>query len=152
MTTRYFEDLEVGSRSAIGEYALDADEIMAFARQWDPLPFHVDQIAARESIFGGLTASSVHIFAICTALFHRDPDPIAVLAMLGKDEMRFPNPAREGDRLTYHTECIEKRESKSRPDRGIVLVRDTVTNQDGEPVLTQVVTLMVARRPAPHRR
>ena len=68
--------------------------------------------------------------------------------MLGKDEMRFPNPVRPGDRLTYHTECVEKRVSRSRPDRGIVRVRDRLVNQRGEAVLEQQVTLLVPRGPA----
>ena len=147
MATLYFDDLQIGYRSRVGEYTLERDEIVDFASRWDPYPFHTDEDAARASIFGGLTASSVHLFAICTALFHRDPNPIAVLAMLGKDEMRFPNPARVGDRLSYETECIELRPSRSRPDRGIACLRDTLSNQDGEPVLTQTVTLMVSRRP-----
>ena len=66
--------------------------------------------------------------------------------MLGKDEIRFPNPARPGDRLSYTTECIEARASRSKPDRGVVTLRDALNNQDGEPILTQCVSLMVARR------
>ena len=141
-----FDELEVGYTSSVGTYTLERAEIIEFAKRWDPYPFHIDEEAADRSLFGGLTASSCHIFAICTALFHRDPNPIDVLAMLGKDEIRFPHPARVGDRLTYHTECIAKRASRSRPDRGIVTVRDSLTNQAEQTVLLQKVTLMVARR------
>jgi acyl dehydratase len=146
--TIYYEDLEGGYRTSVGPYELARQEIVEFARRWDPYPFHTDEQAAADSVFGGLTASSCHLFAITTLLFHRDPDPIAVLAMLGKDEIRFPNPARPGDRLRYETECVEARVSRSRPDRGLVTLADRLTNQDGETILSQRVSLMVARRPA----
>ncbi|MGH0028273.1 MAG: MaoC/PaaZ C-terminal domain-containing protein [Myxococcota bacterium] len=144
----WFEDLEAGYTTRIGPYRLERDEIVEFARHWDPYPFHTDEQAAADSVFGGLTASSCHLFAITTLLFHRDPDPIAVLAMLGKDEIRFPNPARPGDELTYRTECVEARASRSKPDRGLVTLADRLTNQRDETILSQRVTLMVARRPA----
>ena len=147
MPLHYLDDVEVGYRSSVGGYELTAEEIVEFAGRWDPFPFHTDERAAKASVFGGLTASSCHIFAICTRLWHDDPNRIEVLAMLGKDEMRFPNPARPGDRLTYETECIEKRVSKSKPDRGVVTVRDRLVNQFGETVLEQKVSLMVPRRP-----
>jgi len=146
MAARWFEDLPVGTRTEIGDYLLSREEIIEFASRWDPYPFHVDEQAARDSVFGGLTASSCHLFAICTLLFHRDPDPIAVLAMLGKEAMRFPNPARPGDRLRYRTECVEARESRSNPERGVVTLADELCNQRGEPILTQRVSLLVARR------
>ena len=148
MRAVYYDDLPVGYESLVGEYSLRADEVVEFARRWDPQPFHVDEAAARDSIYGGLTASSLHLFAICTRLFFDHADRVAVLAMLGKDEVRFPNPARPGDRLVYRTRCIERRESRSSPDRGIVTLADTLQNQRGETVLTQKVTLMVARRRA----
>ena len=143
----YFEDLPVGYQSEVGRYALTAEEIIDVARRWDPQTFHVDAAAAATSIFGGLTASSLHLFAICTRLFFDHADQIAVLAMLGKDEVRFPHPARPGDQLRYVTECIEARASRSKPDRGIVTLADRLSNARDEPVLTQRVQLMVARRP-----
>ena len=151
MRAVYYDDLPVGYESLVGEYSLGADEVIEFARRWDPQPFHVDEAAARDSIYGGLTASSLHLFAICTRLFFDHADPIAVLAMLGKDEVRFPNPARPGDVLVYRTRCVERRESRSRPDRGIVTLADTLSNQKGETVLSQKVTLLVTRRADPER-
>ncbi len=147
--TTWFEDLPVGWRSRVGTWSLGRDEVVSFASRWDPQPFHVDEDAARESLYGGLTASSLHLFAICTRLFFDHEARIAVLAMLGKDAVRFPKPARPGDVLAYDTECIEARPSRSQPDRGIVRLRDTVTNPSGEVVMTQEVTLLVARRPVP---
>lgn len=148
MQRTWFDDLEVGYRALVGRYTIGAEECVEFARRWDPQPFHVDEEAARASIYGGLTASSLHLFAICTRLFFDHPDRIAVLAMLGKDEVRFPNPARPGEELTYHTECVEKRASTSKPDRGVVVLRDVLQDPRGDPVLTQRVTLMVSRRTA----
>ena len=81
------------------------------------------------------------------ALHFDHVDAISVLAMLGKDEIRFPNPARPGDQLRYETECVERRPSRTKPDRGVITLQDTVTNQAGEVVLSQKVTLLVARRP-----
>ena len=92
-------------------------------------------------------ASSAHLFAICTRLFFDHDDRIEVLAMLGKDKLRLPGPARAGTRLTYRTRCIGKRASSSRPNTGIVTLADTVTDSDDRAVLTQEVTLMVARGP-----
>ena len=144
----YFDDLAVGYRSEIGHWELGRDEIIEFAKRWDPQPFHVDERAAQQSLYGGLTASSLHLFAICTRLFFDHADRIAVLAMLGKEAVRFPNPARVGDRLTYTTECIEARASSSRPDRGVIRLRDEVHNQEKILVMTQEVSLLVARCPA----
>ena len=107
----------------------------------------VDQDAARDSVFGGLVASSLHLFAICTRLFFDHEDQIQVIAMLGKDELRLPNPARAGTALTYRTRCIEHRLSSTKPDRGVVVLADEVVDEDGHLVLTQKVSLLVARRP-----
>lgn len=143
---RCFEDIPVGYTSQIGTYDLERDEIIELARRWDPQPFHIDEALASESVFGGLVASSLHLFAICTRLFFDHADAIQTVAMLGKDQIRLPNPARPGDRLTYQTTCIDRRTSARRADVGIVTLQDTLSNQRGEPVLTQQVTLMVARR------
>ena len=143
---RYYEDIPFDRRSVVGTYHLSEAAIIDFARAWDPQPFHTDAEAARASVFGGLVASSAHLFAICTRLFFDHPDPIRVVAMLGKDKLRLPNPARAGATLTYETRCIEKRNSASRADVGIVTLVDTVTDDAGRVVLTQEVSLMVARR------
>ena len=148
MPRTYFDDIEVGYKSEVGRWQLTPAEVIAFARQWDPQPFHIDELAASESIYGGLTASSLHLFAICTRLFFDHEDAIAVLAMMGKDSVRFPGPAYADDGLIYSTECVEKRPSRSKPGRGIVLLRDLVTNASGGEVMTQQVTLLVARRPS----
>ena len=143
---RHYEDIPRDYRSVIGTYVLSEAAIIDFARAWDPQPFHTDPEAARASVFGGLVASSAHLFAICTRLFFDHPDPIRVVAMLGKDKLRLPNPARAGTTLTYETRCVDKRDSASRADVGIVRLADTVTDNAARVVLTQEVSLMVARR------
>ena len=143
----FLEDVPVGYESTIGQWTLSRDEIIDLASQWDPQPFHVDEAAAEKSVFGGLVASSLHLFAICTRLFFDHADRIQILAMLSKDKIRLHNPARVGDTLTYQTECISNTRSSSKPDRGTIVLSDTVTNQNGDTVLTQEVTLLVAARP-----
>ncbi len=144
---RRFDDIPDDYEALIGTWDLTANEIVDFARTWDPQPFHTDIDAAKESPFGGLVASSAHLFAICTRLFFDHEDRIDVLAMLGKDKLRLPGPARAGTTLTYRTRCIGKRASSSRPTTGIVTLADTVTDSTDAAVLTQEVTLMVARDP-----
>ena len=144
---RYFEDLPIGYESKVGSYELSAVEIIELAKRWDPQPFHVDEAAAKNSVFGGLVASSLHLFAICTRLFFDHADQIQTVAMLGKDRIRLPSPARAGSTLTYFTRCIDRRESKGRPEVGIVTLEDELTDEQGNTVLTQQVTLMVARKP-----
>ena len=141
----FFDDIDTEYVSEVGTYTLTAEEIVEFAQRWDPQPFHIDEAIAAKSVFGGLVASSLHLFAICTRLFFDHEDRIQIMAMLGKDAIRIPNPARPGDRLTYTTRCIEARRSESRDDRGIVVLADELRNQSGDVVLSQNVTLMVAR-------
>ena len=144
---RYFDDIPVGYKSHVGSYQLTKEEIIEVASRWDPQPFHIDEEAATASVFGGLVASSVHLFAILTRLFFDHEDRIQTLAMLSKDGIKLPNPARAGDTLRYDTECIAAKET-SNPKRGIITLADTLSNQRGDPVLTQTVTLMVARKPS----
>lgn len=146
MPRRHFEDLTTDEPILVGRYTPSRSEAIELARRWEPQPHHVDEEAAATSIYGGLTLSSLHLFAICTRLFFDMKDPIATLAMLGKDELRLPAPARPDVELCYTTTCIEKRPSASKPARGIVVLADRLEAPDGGPVLTQKVTLLVARR------
>jgi acyl dehydratase len=143
---RYFEDVEVGTRELVGTYTASREEAVDFARTWEPQPYHTDEAAALRSPYAGLTLSSLYLFAICTRLFLRWEPRLAVLGMLGKDEIRLPAPARPGEELAYHTEWLAKRPSTTRPDRGIVTLGDTLSDPRGGVVLSQKVTLMVARR------
>ncbi len=143
---RFFEDIPDDYSSVVGAFQLTEAAAIEFATAWDPQPFHTDPVAAAESVFGGLVASSAHLFAICTRLFADHEDGIQVVAMLGKDKLRLPNPARADTVLTYETRCIGRRESRSREDVGIVTLADTVTDDRGAVVLSQEVTLLIAKR------
>jgi acyl dehydratase len=142
----FFDDIADDYQSVVGTYQLTEQEIVEFARKWDPQPFHIDPTAAADSVFGGLVASSLHLFAICTRLFFDHGDHIQVAAMLGKDKIRLPNPARAGTTLTYQTRVVQRRASRSREDVGIITLADTLTDDNDTPVLTQEVTLLVARK------
>ena len=143
---RYFDDLEVGYQSRVGSWQLTEAEVISFSTTWDPQPFHIDKTFAEQSVFGELVASSLHLFAILTRLFFDHDDKIPVIAMLGKDNIRLPAPARATDLLHYDTTCVRHKASTSKTDRGVIVLADTLSREDGQIVLTQDVTLMVARR------
>lgn len=148
MTDLCFEEIEVGSTSRVGEYAVTEQEVLEFGRRFDPRPFHSDPVAAASSAFGGLVASGCHVFCIRSWLASRlEPKP-ALVAGLGLESMDLPSPVRPGDRLALHVEVLDKRRSSSRPDRGIVRMRNTLVNQRGEPVMTLVAKLLVSCRAA----
>lgn len=156
MATLFFEDVRLGSKVTVGEYTVTEHEVIEFAAQWDPMPYHIDKQVAVASVYKGLTASGCHIMAIRTWLLHHGkeegkPDSqrnkLVIIGALGWDELRFPNPVRPGDRLSLTRECIRKRESRSKADRGIVEQMMTLRNQNGDPVLVHKDTIMVSKRP-----
>ena len=120
----YFEHLNVGERCLVRTYRVSKEDAIEFASQWEPQPYHVDAVAAEDSLYVGLTVSSLHLFAICTRLFLQREDRVAVMAMLGKDKIRFPKAARPGENLTYYTQCvaISLRRPRSSPARAGHLV------------------------------
>jgi acyl dehydratase len=143
---RYFEDIAVGETIEVGSHDVSKDEIVRFAEQWDPQPFHVDETAAKASVFGELTASSCHTYSISSLIFSRAGAlKSKTAAMLGM-KVNFPNPVRPGDRLTMHETCIDKRVSRSRPGYGIVKSRAELSNGNGEPVMVMQSSFMVERR------
>ena len=146
MALLYFEEVEVGAISTAGPYLVTRDEIVRFATQYDPVPRHIDEEAAVRSMFGGLTASGAHTFAILILLTGRVQPRNQTLAGLGWDELRLPNPVRPGDELDLEVKVLEKRESKSRPDRGIVRRQVLLRNQKRETVLECFATVLIARR------
>ena len=147
MTNLYFEDAEIGTSCAAGAYLVTKNEIIQFAKQYDPVPRHIDEEAAARSVFGGLTASSAHTFSIFILLTTRLQPRLHVLAAMGWDELRLPNAVRPGDELDLGTTVLEMRESKSKSDRGIVRSRVLLRNQRRETVLECIGTVLVARRP-----
>ncbi|MFO8009964.1 MAG: MaoC/PaaZ C-terminal domain-containing protein [Dehalococcoidia bacterium] len=149
MQQLYFEDIELHEQKVSPEYLVTKEEIIEYARKWDPQPFHIDEEKAKSSPFGGLIASASHITAISFWLLNRAGKGIAVISGLGWDRMRLPNPVRPGDRLSLTMECIEKRPSKTSLDRGILLHSVVVSNQEGVPVSTFETATLVVRTPLP---
>ncbi len=143
---RYFEDFEIGDKRGVGSVRVTREEIIDFATRFDPQPFHIDEAAARESIFGGLTGSSCHTFALASLIHSRGSDKIAFVANLGSKDLRFPSPLRPDDEITLASECIDLRDSRSRPEIGIVTTRSLLTNQRDELVMDMSTTYMVKRR------
>jgi acyl dehydratase len=147
MAYLYFEDLEVGDSSSAGPYLVSKDEIIQFAKQYDPNPRHIDEEAAARSIFGGLSASSAHTFAIFVLLTTKLQPQFHILGAMGYDELRLPNAVRPSDELDLEIKVLEKRESKSKSDRGILRRRIILRNQRRETVLECIANLLIARRP-----
>jgi acyl dehydratase len=147
LSRRYLEDFAVGQTFGSGRLRIDKERIFAFAAEFDPQPFHLDEAAARHSIFGGLAASGWHTAAVTMRLlFDSELKPAGGIIGAGLDECRWPRPVRPGDELRIECEVIEVRPSKSRPEQGLIKLRTTTLNQDGEAVLMHVVNLVVLRR------
>ena len=146
----YFDDCIVGDTHAAATYEVTAQEIIEFARKWDPQPWHVDEAAAKESFFGGLTACSAHIFSIFSITSQRWQSGVVqqAIAGLGFDEMRMHRPVYAGDTLRCLTRIDAARVSASKPDRGIVTYDTRLLNQRDEVVFTIKASTMMARDPA----
>jgi len=143
-----YEDFEIGHKLEYGSHRLGRDEIIEFAEEWDPMPFHIDEKAGEESPHGGLIASGSHLIAIRIKLIQSDGINPYVIAAMGWDEIRFIRPGRPGDLLTLFSECTAKRSSKSKPDRGIVNSSYELINQNGEIAMSMTDTLLVRKREA----
>ena len=147
MAVRYLEDIAAGATFTSGSVRIDKDEIMKFATAFDPQPFHLDEEAARETIFGGLAASGWHTAAITMKLMvESDFKPAGGIVGAGFDELRWPRPVRPGDELHVEGEVLETRPSKSNPRQGLIKVRTATMNQRGEVVQLSVGNLVVQRR------
>lgn len=147
---QYFEDIEVGAVSRFGHYEVTREEVMDFARRYDPQPFHLDDAAAAKTHFGRLSASGWHTCAMTMSMLvenltkHRQ----AGLGSPGVDQLRWLKPVYPGDTLRCESEVLEKRRSESRPEMGIFKSRLTVFNQDDVPVMSMVSNGLIATRPA----
>ncbi len=144
----HLEDLRVGLRFSSGTHALDEAQIKSFARQFDPQPFHLDEDAARDTLFAGLAASGWHTAAITMRLMVDGGAPLAGGIIGAGGEINWPKPTRPGDILHVESEIVEVAPSRSRPDRGMVTVRSETLNQRGEIVQVLTAKLIVPRRPA----
>lgn len=149
MPTRYFEDFPPGATFDAGTTTVSADEIVAFARRYDPQPFHVDRAAAEASPYGGLIASGWHTAALCMRqLVDHIFGDAAGLGSPGVDELRWLRPVRPGDTLHVRLRVLEARPSRSKPDRGLVRFRVEATNQEGEVAMSLIGMGLIGRRTA----
>jgi acyl dehydratase len=145
---RYFEDLEEGQEFELGSRRMEREEMIAFAREYDPQPFHVDEEAARGTPFGGLIASGWHTTALMMRLFAAHfLSPASSLASPGIDELRWLKPVRPGDMLSVRVTVTEARCSHSKPEQGVVRSFVEVLNQNGEAVMTLRPISLIRCRP-----
>lgn len=134
---RYFEDYIVGMVSEFGDAVVTADEILEFARRYDPQDMHTDPVAAAQGPFGGLIASGWHTAALVMRLVVANYlSKVATLPSPGLDELRWVRPVRPGDRLRVRTTVVEANRSRSKPDRGMVRSLVEVLNQNDEVVMS----------------
>lgn len=143
----YLEDLRVGDRFTSPQHAMDEAQIKAFAMQFDPQPFHLDDTAARATLFGGLAASGWHTAAVTMRLLVTGGLPIAGGIVGAGGELSWPQPTRPVDVLHVVSEIITIVPSRSRPDRGMVTVRSETRNQHDEVLQVSVVRVVVPCRP-----
>lgn len=146
----YFEDVEVGAQFCFEqEYRVTEEEIIEVGNRWDPQPFHTDPVAAQDSLFGGLVASSAHIFAIYVSLGSDEIDRdkcIASVSALGFDKLQWHSPVRPDDVIRSEYRVESARESRSRPELGIVNNNCRLFNQNNETVFTLECAFLVPKR------
>lgn len=146
-STYFWEDFAAGQKFELGSRMIDREAILTFAREYDPQPFHTDEAAAKDSLYGGLIASgwqtgSIYMRLLYDGLICRT----AGMGSPGLDELRWLAPVRPGDTLTARLFIDSVRESNSRPDRGFIMTRGEVSNQHGETVLSLKAAMMIRRR------
>ncbi|SIR81697.1 MaoC family dehydratase [Natronorubrum thiooxidans] len=144
---QYYEDIDIGDVDEFGEYHVTKDELVEFAEQYDPQPFHVDEEAATDSAFGELIASGWHTASICMRLLVDGAlNDQAGMGARGVDDLRWKQPVTPGDTLSVRTEVVDKRVSESDPKRGYVDSRLEGINQDGDVVISWLAHAMIKRR------
>jgi acyl dehydratase len=146
MKERYLEDLKIGDRFKSQTYSVSEEQIVSFAREFDPQPFHIDRDVAATTMFGEIFASGWHTAAITMRLFVQTLNFAEGAIGLGVDEMRWPNAVKPNDVLQVETEILDARESRSKPNQGIIRIRNVTTNQRGEVVQTMLASALVRRR------
>jgi acyl dehydratase len=143
----YFDDLKVGDTFTTGTYEVSAADIKRFAAEFDPQPFHLDDEAARSTMFGGLAASGWHTAAITMRLLVSGGPKLANVVLGAGGEIEWKVPTRPGDVLHVESEVVELTPSRSRTDRGMLVLRSRTINQHSEVVQTLSAKLIAARRP-----
>ena len=146
MTRHYLEDIIVGKTDRFVPYIVDHDEMFEFNQKWDNLPIHVDDHAARKMGHKGIIASGQYTLCIKQYFVNQAPWRDAAIGAAGWDEVRFTHPVYAGDQISGTFHYVEKRESKSKPDRGIIRFEITLTNQHGEVVLSLLDSVMLKKR------
>jgi len=146
MKERYFEDLKVGDRFKSETYKVSEEQIIGFAREFDPQPFHLDRAFADKTMFEGLITSGWHTAAITMRLFVKTSNFAGGTIGLGVDELRWPNAVKPGDELQVEVEIIHLRVSRSKPTHGVVRLSYVTTNQRGEIVQTMFASVLISRR------
>jgi acyl dehydratase len=142
----YLDDLQPGQRFTSATHVIDAEQIINYARQFDPQPFHLDEEAAKDTFFAGLAASGWHVASITMKLLVGGGAPLAGGIIGAGGEIAWPKPTRPGDELQVTSEVVEITPSRSRPNRGMVTMRSETRNQHGEVVQKLTVKLVVPRR------
>ncbi|SDE69959.1 MaoC family dehydratase [Kordiimonas lacus] len=144
----FFEDIDVGQKDAFGSYEVTKEEVIDFASKYDPQPFHLDEEVAKQSVFGALCASGWHTCAMMMRMMvdHMKDKGLAGLGSPGIDGIEWKRPVFPGDVLSIESEYTAKRDSKSRPNLGLVKSAYKVKNQKGEVVMTMRGNAMVAKR------
>jgi acyl dehydratase len=142
----YFEDITFDDVRLSSSVRFERDEIIAFARQWDPLPVHLDDAAAHAAGFFGVTASGTHMLAVKQRLLHEFGLGSTVIASFGSDEVRYHAPAYPGDEVRLHFRWLDKRQSRSRPDQGIARHSSELKLPDGKLLLSIIETILIRRR------
>ena len=145
----YFEDLEIGAETDFGTYEVTREEVLEFARKYDPQPFHLSDEAAAKTHFGRLAASGWHTCAMTMAVIARKVvnEEQAGLGSPGVDELRWLKPVYPGDTLHVSGKILEKTPSRSKPEIGSFRTETTVTNQDDVPVMRFTSIVLIRRRP-----
>ena len=145
----YLEDLEIGAETDFGTYEVTREEVLEFARKYDPQPFHLSDKAAAKTHFGRLSASGWHTAAMTMAVIARHVvnEGQAGLGSPGIDELRWKKPVYPGDTLRVRGRILEVTPSRSKPDMGSFRTETTVTNQNGEVVMTYTSIVLMRRRP-----
>jgi acyl dehydratase len=146
MAKRFFEDITDGEHLKCQELVFTLGEIIEFAKKFDPQPFHTDENAAKNSIFGGLVASSLHTISACTRSVVRAQGDVAILSGVGMYETKMFNPVRPNDVLAIEAWWTDLRRSQSKPGLGFAGIKCKVTNQKGEPVIEYGYRYLVACR------
>ena len=148
MNELYLDDFHVGQNFGSGRLRVETDQIKAFAAEFDPQPFHLDEEVAKSSFFGGLAASGWHTAALTMRLLVTGDLKPAGGVIGASNEISWTRPVRPGDELRVESEVLEVRPSKSRPEQGLIKVRSTTLNQNEEPVQVLIANLVVPRRAA----